>query len=96
MEERLYKMQVSAMDRRNGAGSMSELRTQHQKLAMRKAARKQGPTHDCAFLEPLALPPDLPPPVILMVWLVWLKSLVFVEAVRLGSRVVSVDVKSRS
>lgn len=25
-----------------------------------------GETHDCAFLEPLALPPDLPPPVILM------------------------------
>lgn len=24
-------------------------------------------THDCALLEPLALPPDLPPPVILMV-----------------------------
>jgi len=25
-------------------------------------------TYDCAFLEPLALPPDLPPPVILMDW----------------------------
>lgn len=24
-------------------------------------------THDCALLEPLALPPDLPPPVILIV-----------------------------
>lgn len=23
-------------------------------------------TYDCAFLEPLALPPDLPPPVILI------------------------------
>jgi len=27
---------------------------------------KTGETHDCAFLEPEALPPDLPPPVILM------------------------------
>lgn len=28
-------------------------------------------THDCALLEPLALPPDLPPPVILIVVGVW-------------------------
>lgn len=35
-------------------------------------------THDCAFLEPEALPPDLPPPVILKVgcfgWFGWKKE----------------------
>lgn len=31
-----------------------------------QCARTVGSTHDCALLEPLALPPDLPPPVILM------------------------------
>ena len=35
----------------------------------RRRWRKAGVTYDCEFLEPLALPPDLPPPVILMdVW----------------------------
>ena len=29
-------------------------------------AKTMDETHDCAFLLPLALPPDLPPPVILM------------------------------
>ena len=36
---------------------------------VQNTAVKGGPsreTHDCALLEPLALPPDLPPPVILM------------------------------
>ena len=31
-----------------------------------KCREQWGSTHDCALLEPLALPPDLPPPVILM------------------------------
>lgn len=38
------------------------------KLSLRIASRKEQ-TYDCAFLEPLALPPDLPPPVILMLFL---------------------------
>lgn len=46
--------------------AVSELKPQLQRLAMQEATRKQGLTHDCAFLEPLALPPDLPPPVILI------------------------------
>ena len=43
-------------------------------------------TYDCAFLEPLALPPDLPPPVILSevfgVWKVGKSGLVVVESVK--------------
>lgn len=33
---------------------------------MKTRANDAKGTYDCAFLEPLALPPDLPPPVILM------------------------------
>jgi hypothetical protein len=33
---------------------------------MKMRANDAKGTYDCAFLEPLALPPDLPPPVILM------------------------------
>lgn len=34
----------------------------------RCCVNKRNATHDCAFLEPLAFPPDLPP-VILMDWI---------------------------
>lgn len=34
--------------------------------ALRNGRGGRGEAYDCAFLEPLALPPDLPPPVILI------------------------------
>jgi hypothetical protein len=39
-----------------------------------KVTDKKDATHDCAFLEPLAFPPDFPP-VILKVGVVWLERL---------------------
>ena len=41
------------------------LRTRDRGAKRRGRMTRKG-THDCAFFEPLALPPDLPPPVILM------------------------------
>jgi hypothetical protein len=44
----------------------SQMVGRQSKSGFGKRCAQQGKTHDCAFLEPLALPPDFPPPVILI------------------------------
>jgi hypothetical protein len=59
MEGRVKQLKIAAKRCENAPKAMQLL-------------REEGKTHDWALdLEPLALPPDLPP-VILMVWMGWL------------------------
>jgi hypothetical protein len=61
-------------ERQTGLGGATE-ETRVSRAGRKRRVETRVATHDWAFLEPEALPPDLPPPVILkdLDWVVWEK-----------------------